>query len=48
MRSFIELSADEQREAYEAMRSEMFFGEPPSFDDVLTTVRQFETTVNRV
>jgi hypothetical protein len=27
---------------------EMFFGEPPTFDDVLATVRRFESEVNRV
>jgi len=36
------------RRDYEAMRGEMFFGELPTFDDVLTTVRRFETEVNRV
>ncbi len=35
------------RRDYEAMRGEMFFDEPPSFDEVLTVVRQFEETFNR-
>jgi hypothetical protein len=37
----------EWRRDYEAMRTEMFFGEPPSFDQVLETVRRFERDVNR-
>ncbi len=34
------------RSDYEAMKDEMFFGEPPSFDAVLDTVRTFENVVN--
>jgi hypothetical protein len=35
------------RSDYEAMKGEMFFGDPPSFDAVLATVRRFESEVNR-
>ena len=35
------------RSDYEAMRGDMFFGEPPSFDAVLATVRGFENLVNK-
>jgi len=34
------------RRDYEAMRKEMFFDEPPSFDEVLAVIRQFEETFN--
>ncbi len=36
------------RRDYEAMREGMFFEEPPSFDEVLTVIRQFEEAFNRV
>ena len=36
------------RRDYEAMREGMFFEEPPSFDEVLTVIRQFEEGFNRV
>jgi len=39
--------SDWQRD-YEAMREAMFFEEPPSFDEVLTVIRQFEEAFNRV
>ena len=35
------------RRDYEAMREEMFFDEPPSFDEVLTVIKQFEEAFNR-
>ena len=35
------------RRDYEAMRGEMFFDEPPSFDDVLAVIKEFEGTFNR-
>jgi len=35
------------RRDYEAMRGEMFFDEPPSFDDVLAVIKEFEETFNR-
>ena len=35
------------REDYNAMRVEMFFEEPPTFDEVLATVWQFEEEFNR-
>ncbi|MBU2027737.1 MAG: nucleotidyl transferase AbiEii/AbiGii toxin family protein [Proteobacteria bacterium] len=35
------------RRDYEAMREGMFFEEPPSFDEVLTVIRQFEEAFNR-
>jgi hypothetical protein len=34
------------RRDYEAMRKEMFFDEPPSFDEVLAVIRQFEEKFN--
>ncbi len=34
------------RKDYAAMRGEMFFGEPPAFDDVIVTVRRFQTEIN--
>lgn len=37
----------EWRSDYEAMRPVMFFGKVPSFDDILTTVRQFEDEFNQ-
>lgn len=37
---------DDWRKDYEAMRTEMFYGTPPSFDDVLTVVTQFESEFN--
>ncbi|MBU4372750.1 MAG: nucleotidyl transferase AbiEii/AbiGii toxin family protein [Proteobacteria bacterium] len=36
------------RRDYEAMRKEMFFDEPPSFDEVLAVIRQFEEAFNRL
>jgi len=36
------------RRDYEAMRKEMFFEEPPSFDEVLIVIRQFEEAFNRL
>lgn len=33
-------------EDYEAMRESMFFAEPPSFDEILTVVADFERQVN--
>jgi hypothetical protein len=38
----------EWRRDYEAMREEMFFGEPPLFDEVMEVVRQFEEEFNRL
>jgi len=35
------------RRDYEAMRGEMFFREPPTFDEILEAVRQFETELHR-
>ncbi len=35
------------RKDYNAMSGEMFFGEPPPFDDVLNAVRDFETEFNQ-
>lgn len=35
------------RSDYNAMREEMFFEEPPAFDEVLATVREFEEEFNR-
>jgi hypothetical protein len=35
------------RRDYEAMREEMFYDEPPPFDAVLATLRQFEEEFNR-
>ena len=35
------------RQDYEAMREEMFFDDPPRFDDVLVRVRRFEEEFNR-
>jgi hypothetical protein len=37
----------EWRRDYEAMRVEMFFDEPPPFDEVLATVEKFEGEFNR-
>jgi len=34
------------RSDYDAMRAEMFFGTPPTFDEVLAVVRQFEHEFN--
>ena len=34
------------RQDYQAMHVEMFYGKPPSFDKVLTTVKGFETEFN--
>ena len=34
------------RRDYEAMRKEMFFEEPPTFDAIMKTVRQFEEEIN--
>ena len=34
------------RRDYEAMRESMFFGEPPSFDDILDVVGEFERGLN--
>ena len=36
------------RRDYESMRKEMFFDEPPSFDEVLAVIRQFEEAFNRL
>ena len=36
------------RHDYEEMKSEMFFGKTPSFDEVLSEVRQFEEEFNRI
>jgi hypothetical protein len=33
---------------YEAMRKEMFFDEPPSFDEVLAVIQQFEEAFNHL
>jgi hypothetical protein len=41
-----EQSADWRRD-YEAMRGEMFFDEPPSFDEVLAAVQGFQDEFNR-
>ena len=38
----------EWRRDYAAMRGEMFFGDPPTFDAVLETVRRFEADINRI
>lgn len=38
---------DEWRRDYEAMRGEMFFDDPPGFDEILAVVKQFEETFNR-
>lgn len=35
------------RRDYEAMREEMFFDEPPSFDEVLAVIKEFEEEFNR-
>jgi hypothetical protein len=35
------------REDYNAMREEMFFDEPPTFDEVMAAVRQFEKEFNQ-
>jgi len=35
------------RRDYEAMRAEMFFAEPPTFDEVLAAIRQFEEDLHR-
>jgi hypothetical protein len=35
------------RRDYTAMRAEMFFNDPPSFDDILAVVREFEQNFNR-
>lgn len=35
------------RRDYEAMRGEMFFDEPPSFDAVLDVIKGFEEAFNR-
>lgn len=44
--------ADERRAAwkkdYDAMREAMFFGEPPTFDEILAAVGDFERTFNEV
>jgi hypothetical protein len=32
---------------YDAMRGPMFFGETPSFEDILTWVREFENRMNK-
>ena len=32
---------------YNAMREEMFFGEPPDFDEMMAVIRQFEEEFNR-
>ncbi len=37
----------EWRRDYQAMRDEMFFGEVPSFDEVLSVVNDFQETFNR-
>lgn len=37
----------EWRSDYNAMREEMFFEEPPPFDEVLAAVRQFEEEFNQ-
>jgi hypothetical protein len=34
------------RRDYEAMRESMSFGEPPSFDDILDVVGEFERRFN--
>jgi hypothetical protein len=36
------------RRDYEAMRKEMFFDEPPSFDELLSVIRQFDEAFNRL
>jgi hypothetical protein len=36
----------EWRKDYEAMRAEMFYGDPPTFDVVLATVRRFQDKFN--
>jgi hypothetical protein len=36
------------RRDYETMRKEMFFEEPPTFEEIMTTVRQFEEEINNV
>jgi hypothetical protein len=36
------------RRDYEAMRKEMFFDEPPPFDEVLAVIKQFEEAFNRL
>lgn len=38
---------DDWRRDYAAMREEMFFEEPPAFDDLLAVIRQFEEEFNR-
>lgn len=35
------------RADYDAMRTEMFFGEPPSFDEILRVVGEFERRFNQ-
>ena len=36
------------RRDYELMRKEMFFDEPPSIDEALAVIRQFEEAFNRL
>jgi hypothetical protein len=36
----------EWRRDYSAMREEMFYGEPPSFEEVLQVVKGFEEKFN--
>jgi len=38
----------EWRQDYDAMRSVMFFEEPPSFDEILLQVRQFQEAFNHI
>jgi hypothetical protein len=38
---------DALRADYAAM-SEMFFGDPPTFDEILEVLQEIETTVNRL
>jgi hypothetical protein len=37
---------DDWRKDYERMRESMFFGQPPSFDEILNAVQQFESRAN--
>jgi hypothetical protein len=38
---------DEWRRDYASMREEMFFEDPPTFDEILAVVQQFEEEFNR-
>ena len=40
------IEKDFWRRDYETMREEMFFDEPPAFDEVMRVIRQFEEEFN--